>query len=62
MSCYNEFFATKNGNGLLKLTLVLKLTERSRAMTTPYEQHPDHFLRLDGGIIVRLVRKGDHWA
>ena len=31
-------------------------------MSTPYEQHPDHFLRLDGGIIVRLVRKGDRYG
>lgn len=28
-------------------------------MSTPYEQHPDHFLHLDSSIIVRLVLQGD---
>ena len=31
-------------------------------MSTPYEQHPDHFLYLDSGIIVRLVLKGDRYG
>lgn len=31
-------------------------------MSTPYEQTPDHFLRLDSGIWVRLVLKGDSYG